>query len=166
MVLGNVLWIGGGCGAGKSTLARMLAYRNDLRLYRVDSFAYPHESRADALRHPEMTRLAGLTHAERFAQPTPERLAADFTAHAAERFEMIVDDLAKLADGPVVIAEGPSLLPELVAPLAASPGHAIWLLPTTEFTDRNLASRYDPRRGDAEAASRHRKRVGRDRLLT
>lgn len=162
----HVVWIGGGCGAGKSTLARMLAYRFDLRLYRVDSFAYPHLRRVDPARHPEMARLAALSHTELFVDPSPRRQADDFTAHARERFEMVLDDLAALADGPLVIAEGPSLLPELVAPVAASAGHTIWLLPTSEFTRRNLSGRFDPRADEPDAKRRHDNRIARDRLLT
>ncbi|ADD44624.1 hypothetical protein [Stackebrandtia nassauensis] len=162
----NVVWIGGGCGAGKSTLARMLAFRFDLRLYRVDSFAYPHQRRIDPVRHPQMARLAALSHTERFVDPSPAQLAADFTAYAHEAFAMVLDDLAALADGPLVIAEGPSLLPELVAPVAASAGHTIWLLPTSEFTDRNLSRRFDPHKDDPDAKRRHDNRIGRDRLLT
>lgn len=162
----DVLWLGGGCGAGKSTLARMLAHRFDLRLYRVDSFAYPHQRRADPKRHPQMVRLAGLSHTELFVDPSPRRLADDFRAHSRERFAMVLDDLAGLDGGPLVVAEGPSLLPELVAPVAASPGHTLFLLPTGEFTGRNLAKRFDPREADPDAAVRRAKRLERDRLLT
>lgn len=166
MSLPTVLWLGGGSGAGKSTLARMLAYRHDLRLYRVDSFAYPHQRRLDPQRHPHMARLAGLSHAERFVEPSPRQQADDFLDHARDAFAMIVEDLAERAEGPIVLAEGPSLLPELVAPLAGSAGHALWLLPTTDFNQRNLSGRYDPFNDDPTARTRRIKRAERDRLLT
>lgn len=113
-----------------------------------------------------MARLASLSHTELFVDPSPRRLADDFRAHAREAFEMVLDDLAQRVEGPLVIAEGPSLLPELVAPVAASPEHTLFLSPTSEFTERNLEGRIDLRRGSPEFEQRHGKRLERDRLLT
>jgi hypothetical protein len=50
-----------------------------------------------------------------------------------EGFGLIVEDLLRLGRDPGVIAEGFRLLPRLVKPLLAVPGHAAWLLPTPEF---------------------------------
>jgi shikimate kinase len=44
--LRHVLWIGGATGAGKSSIARALAYRNDLQLYNVDLRTYEHVERS------------------------------------------------------------------------------------------------------------------------
>ncbi|HEX4834087.1 MAG TPA: hypothetical protein VH478_23685 [Trebonia sp.] len=43
-----MLWIGGGQGAGKSTLAWRLSRARDLPLHRIDSWAYDHEARLPA----------------------------------------------------------------------------------------------------------------------
>jgi hypothetical protein len=46
----GVFWLGGGSGAGKSTVATAVARRLDLRLYAVDGHTYEHMERASA--HP------------------------------------------------------------------------------------------------------------------
>ena len=163
----DVLWLGGGCGAGKSTVARRLAYRFDLRLYRVDSFAYPHQGRIDAERHSTMDRLSRLSYAEMFVDTTVEEMVADFRDSAAEQFEMIVSDVEERRGGPLVIAEGPALFPELVAPWLAAPSHGLWLLPTPEFGALGRTRRVDikPVAGSAaEVARRHL--IERDAWLT
>lgn len=167
MKMNHVLWLGGGCGAGKSTLATALAHRFDLRLYRVDVFAYPHDARKDPRRHPVMCSQAELDYMARHVDPSPADLAKAFIDYSVERFEMILADLADLAPSPPVLVEGPSLLPELVSAVVASPDQAMWLLPTTEFTDTNLRRRDEARPvGGATEQRAHRKRVARDALLT
>src|SRR6187402_458986 len=123
MALDHVLWLGGGCGAGKTTLARRLAYRFDLRLYPVDAYGFAHERRATPQAHPTMTYLAGLDYRDRMVTPTTEQRVHNFVGYATERFGMIAEDLGALSGGPLVLAEGPSLLPELVAPVLATSGH-------------------------------------------
>ncbi len=62
-----------------------------------------------------------------------------------EGFGLIVDDLlgrlGPLEPGAGVIAEGFRLLPRLVRPLLAEPGHAVWLLPTPGFRRAAFESR-------------------------
>jgi len=48
---------------------------------------------------------------------TPAELAERFAAVAAERLEMTVADLRDLGPGPTIVAEGPQLFPDLIAPL-------------------------------------------------
>jgi hypothetical protein len=43
-----MLWIGGGQGAGKTTLSWRLSRANDLPLHRVDLWAYDHLARMPA----------------------------------------------------------------------------------------------------------------------
>jgi len=40
--MANVFWLGGGCGSGKTTIARVLIRRLDLRLYPVDGYTCAH----------------------------------------------------------------------------------------------------------------------------
>lgn len=160
----NVIWLGGGCGAGKTTIATALARRLDLRLYRVDIHDYPHLDRMDAQRHPENIRLSQLDYVARHVAPPPEELAADFLACSRERFSLIVEDLTELSRDVTVLAEGPGLLPELVAPLIETPESALWLLPTSRFTDVNLGTRAQALPPTDSTA--HQKRVDRDALLT
>lgn len=149
-------------------MARRLAYRFDLRLYPVDAHGFAHEARATSTAHPTMKHLAGLDYRARMVTPTVEQRVEQFVGYASDRFSMITEDLGAFADGPLVLAEGPFLLPELVAPALASPGRALWLLPTKEFTARNLGTRNEPQptRDAAEQDRAHRLRLERDAELT
>ncbi len=128
--LDHVLWIGGAQGAGKSTAARAFAHRTGLRLYFVDAFTYSHAERAETGPYPAMRAFAAKTMDERWLHPKPEEMADDFLEYSRDRFRMILDDLRALPTEPGIVAEGPQLLPELVAPLLARPEAAIWLVPT------------------------------------
>jgi len=93
-----------------------------------------------------------------------------FGWYRGEGFGPIVDDLLRLAgSGAGVIAEGFRLLPRLVRPLLADPGHAVWLLPTPDFRRAAFASR-DPslqfwrRTSDPDRALENL--LERDRLFT
>lgn len=127
--LNHVLWIGGAQGAGKSTAAQNFAHRNGLRLYLVDTFTYSHMERAETGSYPVMRTFGAKTMDERWLHPEPEELADDFVDYSRERFRMIVDDLRALPSEPAIVAEGPQLLPELVAPLLVRPDSAVWLVP-------------------------------------
>ena len=78
-------------------------------------------------------------------------------AVAAERLEMVLADLRDLGPGPTIVAEGPQLFPDLIAPLMQTPEHGLWLLPTPEFGQQGVAGR---RAGGlrGEAAQRRRDR--------
>ncbi|WP_027341192.1 P-loop NTPase family protein [Hamadaea tsunoensis] len=155
----DVLWLGGGCGAGKSTVARRLAYRFDLRLYPLDAYGWVHDARLSTGQEQSFE--------EKFVSPTPHERAATFLAYAERRFPLIDEDLAALGAGPLILAEGPGLLPEPVAARMASPAHGLWLLPSAEFSARNLGLRAEPQpTEDAEAkAQATRVRLARDELL-
>jgi hypothetical protein len=157
----NVFWLGGGCGSGKTTIARVLARRLDLRLYPVDGYTYAHAERSKRGGFPLNRAVVEMTPQQRW-DATPAELAARFAAVAAERLEMILADLRDLGPGPTVVAEGPQLFPDLVAPLMQTPEHGLWLLPTPEFGQQGVAGR---RAGGltGEAAQRRRDR---DVLLT
>jgi len=164
----NVLWLGGGCGSGKTTTARRLAYRFDLRLYPVDAYVFAHEARATPDRHPAMSHAATLDFQARHVTPTVEQRVDSFLAYAKERFTLIVEDLAGLGDGALVLAEGPWLLPSLVEPIGASPATSVWLLPTPAFTARNLGIRDVPLPTGAQTEKEraNQLRLARDARLT
>jgi hypothetical protein len=156
-----VFWLGGGCGSGKTTIARVLARRLDLRLFPVDGYTYVHAERSKRGGFPLNRASAEMTPEQRWAR-TPAELAEWFAAVAAERLEMILADLRDLGPGATVVAEGPQLFPDLIAPLMQTPQHGLWLLPTPEFSHQGVAGR---RAGglSGEAAQRRRDR---DVLLT
>jgi hypothetical protein len=128
--LEHILWIGGAQGAGKSTAARAFAHHNGLRLYFVDAFTYSHAELAETGPYPVMRAFAAKTMDERWLHPEPEEMADEFLEYSRDRFRMILDDLRRLPTEPAIVAEGPQLLPELVAPLLARREAAIWLVPT------------------------------------
>ena len=157
----NVFWLGGGCGSGKTTIARVLTRLLDLRLYPVDGYAYAHGERSKRDGFPLNRAVAEMTPEQRWDR-TPAELAEWFAAVAAERLEMVLADLRGLGPGPTVATEGPQLFPDLIAPLMQTPEHGLWLLPTPEFGQHGVAGR---RAGGltGEAAQRRRDR---DVLLT
>lgn len=97
----NVFWLGGGCGAGKTTIARVLTRRLDLRLYPVDGYTYAHVERSKLGGFPLNRAIAEMTPEQRWAK-TPSELAKLFAAGSAQRLEMIVADLRDLVHGPTV----------------------------------------------------------------
>ena len=139
--LAGVRWLGGGSGAGKTTLARRLAERHGLVVYDTDAVMLEHARRTgtDA---PLLRAFEAMSADERWLRP-PEVMLETFHWYAGEGFELVVDDLRALAatggDVPV-LAEGFRLLPDLVAPLAV-PGSAAWLLPTPAFREAVFARR-------------------------
>lgn len=162
-VLADVFWLGGVSGAGKTTAARTIALRRDLRLYCVDHRGYEHARRATDDGLPRSRAWERMTYDERWLRD-PKRLAEDFVAISHERLPLIVEDLRGLGPGPAIFVEGPQLLPELVAPLLPSPDYACWLLPSAELTRRGVAARGEPMPSSDEDQARAN-RLGRDVYL-
>jgi hypothetical protein len=140
LTLENVLWIGGGQGAGKTTVARAIAHRHGLRLYHVDAFTFAHAERAEAGPYPAMRRFSALTMDERWVQPDPPAMVEEFLEYSRERFVMILDDLRGFPLTPGIVADGPQLLPELVAPIAGRDA-AVWLIPSDRLQRSLFAER-------------------------
>jgi hypothetical protein len=159
--MANVFWLGGGCGSGKTTIARVVTRRLDLRIYPVDGYTYAHSERAKHGDFPLNRAAAAMSPEERWSR-SPADLAEWFAAVAAERLELILADMRDLGPGPTIVAEGPQLLPDLVAPLMQTAGHGLWLLPTPDFGQQAVASRRARVLPPAAAQRRH----DRDVLLT
>jgi hypothetical protein len=167
--LGHVYWIGGGSGAGKSTIARRLAARHGLRLYATDEVMADHARRSTVADSPLLAGFATMDMDTRWVSRSPETMLETFGWFRGEGFGLIVEDLLRLPDQPGVIAEGFRLLPRLVQPLLAGPGHAAWLCPTPGFRRAALASRGSLHKiagktSDPEKALRNL--LERDRLFT
>lgn len=130
--LSHVYWLGGGTGAGKSTISRRLADRYGLRRYDTDRSMGDHTARSDPRATPYLQDFLAMDMDERWANRSPEVMLDTFHWFRGEAFELIVEDLLSLPAEPVVV-EGFRLLPELVAPLLADRRQAVWLLPTPTF---------------------------------
>jgi 2-phosphoglycerate kinase len=138
--LRDVYWIGGGSGAGKSTVARRLADRYGLGRYATDDVMPDHARRMVPSDSPFLAEFAAMDMDERWVSRSPQTMLETFHWFRGEGFGLIVDDLLGFS-GPGVIAEGFRLLPRLVRPLLAEPGHAVWLLPTPGFRRAAFESR-------------------------
>jgi len=115
--LRHVRWIGGGSGAGKSTVARQLTATYGLRLYRTDDTIAEHVRRSRSTDTPLLDAFLAMDMDERWANRSPEVMLKTFPWFAGEGFDLIMEDLLALAEDPLVLAEGFRLLPRLVAPL-------------------------------------------------
>lgn len=131
--LAHVLWIGGGTGAGKSSVARLLAANYGLRLYHCDDAQASHTTRSNPDDHPLLHAFIAMTMDERWAKRTPEEMFQTFHGFQGEGFELILEDLLNLPTDQPIVVEGYKLLPRLVAPLLSRPNQAVWLIPAPEF---------------------------------
>lgn len=167
MELQHVLWIGGGTGAGKTTIAKAIAQRHGLERYDYDwQDGRGHSARTRAERHPFRTAFLGLSMDERWVLQTPEAMAESTLGQFAERFEMVLEDITAI-NGPGLVAEGFGLLPELVAPYLTARRRAIFLLPTPATRERNYALRgWVGIDGTSDHARASKNKLDRDALLT
>jgi 2-phosphoglycerate kinase len=139
--LRHVYWIGGGSGAGKSTIARRLAERHGLHRYVTDDVMADHARRTTAADSPFLHEFLAMDMDERWLLRSPGTMLDTFHWYRGEGFGLIVEDLLRLPRDTGVVVEGFRLLPHLVRPLLASPRQAVWLLPTPEFRRAALESR-------------------------
>jgi 2-phosphoglycerate kinase len=158
----RVHWLGGGSGAGKSTIARRVAARHGLRVYSTDDAMARHAARCTPEEAPHLHRFLAMDMDERWVRRSPRTMLDTFHWYRGEGFRLIVDDLRAIDTG--VIVEGFRLLPDLVAPLA---GSAVWLLPTPEFRRAAFARRgTDIPRGTSDPDTALRNLLERDGLFT
>jgi hypothetical protein len=141
VIVAQALWIGGPPGSGKTTVARWLSRRHGLRLYSADTRTWEHRDRALRAGVPAAWRWERLTPCERWEQPLSELLA--MSLHS-ERGVMVINDLETLPSVPLVIAEGSTLPAWAVPQRLIEPSRVLWLLPSAEFQDRELAARATP----------------------
>ena len=168
--LQNVFWIGGGSGAGKSTVARRIAAQHGLQVYPTDDVMADHARRRTPENSPLLHRFMAMEMDERWLNRSPKTLLETFHWFQGEGFELIIEDLLCLPREPGVIAEGFRLLPRLVEPLLSARVHAVWLLPTPAFREAVIESRggstwgFLARTSDPERALRNL--LERDRMFT
>ncbi len=131
--LRDVYWIGGGSGAGKTTVARRLAARHGMRLYSTDEAMSEHARRSTPRDAPLLSEFAAMDMDERWVNRSPETMLRTFHWFNGEGFALIIDDLLSLPPEPAIIVEGFRLLPRLVAPYLSAPRQSVWLLPAPAF---------------------------------
>ncbi|TDD95350.1 hypothetical protein [Actinomadura rubrisoli] len=165
--LRHVYWIGGGSGAGKSTVARCIAARYGLRVYSSDDVMADHAGRSTPEDAPCLSRFKNMGMDERWVNRSPEAMLETFHWFRGEGFGLIVEDLLRLPKDTGVIVEGFRLLPRLVKPLLAEPGRAVWLLPTPEFRRAAFDSRgWEIPRKTSNPGLARRNLLERDRMFT
>jgi hypothetical protein len=139
--LRHIRWIGGGSGAGKSTIAGLLAEEYGLHLYHCDDTQSAHTARSNAADHPMLHAFLALTMDERWVKRTPEEMFHTFHGFHGEGFGLILEDLLELPIDVPVLVEGYKLLPRLVSPLLSRSDQAMWLIPTPEWRRSALSRR-------------------------
>lgn len=177
--LRHVYWIGGGSGAGKSTVAAALAQRHGLRLYGTDEAMSDHAKRTTPETAPYLHEFIAMSMDERWLDRSPEAMFATFHWFRGEGFHLIIEDLLAMPRDQGIVVEGFRLLPALVAPLLAARRRAVWLLPSPEFRAYAVAKRAkanqrpgflaqtsDPERAGRNLAARERLFVERLRAET
>src|SRR5688500_8178937 len=104
--LRHAYWIGGGSGAGKSTIARHIAARRDLRVYATDDVMADHARRSTREDSPMLHAFMAMDMDERWVDRPPRAMFETFHWFHGEGFDMIVEDLLRLPREPGVIVEG------------------------------------------------------------
>lgn len=139
--LQNVYWLGGGSGAGKSTVARRLAAHHDMNYYSTDDAMQDHARRCDPQDTPYLSAFKHMDMDERWLTRSPEIMLETFHWFRGEGFHLILEDLLRLPSGKRTLVEGFRLLPRLVKPLLHRRSHGVWLLPTADFRRSAFQSR-------------------------
>ena len=139
--LRHVDWIGGGSGAGKSTIARRIAAERGLHYYATDDVMPDHARRSTPESCPYLHAFMAMDMDERWVNRSPNVMLETFHWFLGEGFNLIIEDLLCLPKEPGVIAEGFRLLPHLVQPLLAMRRQAVWLLPSPAFRQAVFDSR-------------------------
>jgi hypothetical protein len=116
--LRNVYWIGGGSGAGKSTIARRIAAEHGLQPYATDDVMADHAKRSTPEDCPLLNEFMAVDMDERWVNRSPREMLETFHWFRGEGFSMIIEDILRLPRESGVIVDGFRLLPHLVKPLS------------------------------------------------
>jgi hypothetical protein len=131
--LDHVRWVGGGSGAGKTTVTRLLAERFGTGLYSTDATISVHSGQLDEPGTPLLERFRRMSMDERWVRPDRVTMYATFPWFHGEGFDLLMKDVQRLPTDRPVLVEGFRLLPRLVRPHVSNPRHAVWLVPTPDF---------------------------------
>ena len=131
--LDHVRWVGGGSGAGKTTVTLLLAERFGVGLHGTDETISTHSERLERTEAPLLERFRHMSMDERWVRRDPVTMYTTFPWFHGEGFDLLLEDVQELPTDCIVVVEGFRLLPHLVRPHVSNPSHAVWLLPTTDF---------------------------------
>jgi hypothetical protein len=162
--LAGVRWIGGGSGAGKSTVATLLGSRAGLPVVHTDLSLHRHAE--ELAGDPVVDAFAGMSMDERWVRRSPGEMLRTFPWFDGAGFDLLIDELPPVP----AIVEGFRLVPDRVAPLLVAGAAAVWLLPSPAVRRRAFAGRgaegraFWERTSDPDGALRNL--LERDRLFT
>jgi hypothetical protein len=168
--LSHVRWVAGGTGAGKSTVVRLLEERYDVAVYDGDLAEQRYVKRCTEQRHPLLWELLNTPKEERWIGRTGAEVFQAMPSLHGESFGLILEDLLALPDDRVLLVDDFRVLPRDVAALLSWPEQAAFLLPTEEFREQALGTRFaDPERarlnwGEADPVEVLKVRLERDRM--
>jgi hypothetical protein len=135
-------WIGGGTGAGKSTVARALSVRRGVRRFAIDSFWYAYVG-DEPRKSPD----------EQWLETPPGDQAREFEVVSCRMHARVLEELGSIP----TLVEGPQVQPDLVPP----GDRAVFLIATPEFQRAVLEPRPMPSSDPARALAN---RLVKDRL--
>jgi 2-phosphoglycerate kinase len=139
--LDHVRWVGGGSGAGKTTVSRLLAEHFGISYYSTDTTLSVHSERLPANDAPLLERFRRMSMDERWIRQDPVTMYTTFPWFHGEGFDLIVEDLRGMPTDRLILIEGFRLLPHLVQPHVSDPSHAVWLVPTPDFRQTAFSRR-------------------------
>lgn len=166
--LRHVRLIGGGSGAGKSTIACRLAGDHGLQLYHTEPLSQD-VARTTPSGAPLLHAFMAMDMDERWLNRSPRVMFNTFHGFHGEQFALVVEDLLALPRNSPILVEGFTLLPRLVAPLLSEPCQAVWLIPTPEFRRAAFdcrGSTWDIPRKTSDPERALANLLARDRLFT
>jgi hypothetical protein len=129
----RVLWLGGGTDAGKSSVVQALGEKYSFRWYNFDYFEPSHFQRMNREAHPSTFAFLAMTMDERWVYHSAKALAQLTIEMWRERFNLVLEDLRDWPRDGLIVAEGPGLFPECVAPYIRSINQALWMVPSSAF---------------------------------
>jgi len=109
--LRHVYWLGGGSGAGKSTIARRIAAQHGMHIYATDEVMADQARRSTPEEAPCLDSFKTMDMDSRWVKRSPQTMLETFHWFRGEGFGLIVEDLLGLPARTGVIAEGFRLLP-------------------------------------------------------
>jgi uridine kinase len=148
MKLERMFYLGGSPCAGKSTIAKHLAEKFELRLYHADDHFERHCQLATHTQ-PSLQTIRQLSGDEIWLIPVTKQVERALNLYH-EEFDFIQKDLQTLKKP--LIVEGAALLPEHVAPLIDSSTKAFYLVPS-ETSQRHHYGKREWARGVVEKTS-------------